>query len=36
MQKAKKDGYNVMIVAYGEVYHNDIGFYTTSVTSTQT
>ncbi len=36
MQKAKKDGYNVMIVAYGEVYDNDIGFYTTSVTSTQT
>ena len=36
MQKAKKDGYNVMIVAYGEIYDNDIGFYTTSVTSTQT
>lgn len=36
MQRAKKDGYNVMIVAYGEVYANDIGFYTTSITSTQT
>ncbi|MBK2357060.1 glycosyl hydrolase family 18 protein [Francisella hispaniensis] len=36
IQKAKADGYNVMIVAYGEIYGNDIGFYTTSVTSTQT
>lgn len=36
MQKVKKDGYNVMIVAYGEVYDDNIGFYTNSVTSTQT
>lgn len=36
IQKAKADGYNVMIVAFGEVYGDDIGFYTTSATSTQT
>ncbi|MDE5035955.1 hypothetical protein, partial [Francisella tularensis] len=36
MQKVKKDGYNVMIVSYGEVYDDNIGFYTNSVTSKQT
>ncbi|AIT09475.1 chitinase [Candidatus Francisella endociliophora] len=30
MQKAKNDGYNVVIVAFGEVYGTDIGFYTSS------
>lgn len=28
VDEAKKDGYNVMIVAFGEVYETDIGFYT--------
>ncbi|MDE5037681.1 hypothetical protein, partial [Francisella tularensis] len=36
MQKVKKDVYNVMIVAYGEVYDDNIGFYTNSVNSKQT
>ncbi|AJI52917.1 glycosyl hydrolase family 18 protein [Francisella philomiragia] len=36
IDKAKNDGYNVIIIAYGEVYGTDIGFYTSSPTSIQT
>ncbi|AHB99320.1 hypothetical protein [Francisella orientalis] len=36
INKAKNDGYNVIIIAYGEVYGTDIGFYTSSPTSIQT
>ncbi|MEY8766047.1 MULTISPECIES: glycosyl hydrolase family 18 protein [Francisella] len=36
IQKAKSDGYNVVVIAYGEVYGTDIGLYTSSPTSIQT
>ena len=33
MSEAKKDGYNVIIVAFGEIYENGIGFYTSEGSS---
>ncbi|QUE31221.1 glycosyl hydrolase family 18 protein [Francisella philomiragia] len=36
IEQAKNDGYNVIVIAYGEVYNTDIGLYTSSPTSIQT
>ncbi|AEI34945.1 glycosyl hydrolase family 18 protein [Francisella salina] len=36
IEKARSDGYNVIIIAYGEVYNTDIGFYSSNSTSIQT
>lgn len=39
MRQAKEDGYNLIIVGFGEIYGTDIGFYTTdtsSIVTTQT
>lgn len=36
IEQAKNDGYNVIVIAYGEVYNTDIGLYTSSPISIQT
>nr|WP_234384211.1 hypothetical protein [Francisella noatunensis] len=36
IEQAKNDGYNVIVIAYGEVYNTDIGLYISSPTSIQT
>ena len=33
IKQVKEDGYNLMIVGFGEIYGTDIGFYTTDATS---
>ncbi|AJI57197.1 hypothetical protein LA02_1256 [Francisella philomiragia] len=36
IERAKNDGYNVLIIAYGEVYKTNINFYSSSLSSIQT
>ena len=36
IKKVKEDGYNLIIVGFGEIYGTDIGFYTTDTSSSVT
>ena len=36
MKQVKEDGYNLIIVGFGEIYGTDIGFYTTDTSSSVT